>query len=121
MQIKVKIEGLNELKANLRRYPQISAPEIEKAIKKSVNEIEKNAKPRTPVDTGRLRGSYRTNFGKFRGEIGPNTNYALYVHEGTRKMKARPYLRQGVDASKTNIDTHFKTALKNIVDKISKI
>jgi hypothetical protein len=32
--------------------------------------------------------------------VGTNLYYALWVHEGTRRMKARPYLREALSAAK---------------------
>lgn len=66
--------------------------------------IERYAKQVTPVDTGRLRASIGTGFllsaGMERGGtaiIAPHVDYAGWVHEGTRSMRARPFLQWGVD------------------------
>jgi hypothetical protein len=32
--------------------------------------------------------------------VGANTYYALWIHEGTRKMRARPYLREALSAAR---------------------
>jgi hypothetical protein len=32
--------------------------------------------------------------------VGANTYYAVYVHEGTRRMTARPYLRDALNAAR---------------------
>jgi hypothetical protein len=32
--------------------------------------------------------------------VGANTYYAVWVHEGTRRMKARPYLREALNAAR---------------------
>jgi hypothetical protein len=32
--------------------------------------------------------------------VGTNLYYALWIHEGTRRMKARPYLREALSAAK---------------------
>lgn len=82
--VNIKIEGLKELTAALKKWPQVSVRHIDDGIKKSLYEIERETKPRTPVDTGRLMGSYRTDLMPLRGEIGPTAAYAAAVHEGTR-------------------------------------
>ena len=82
--VNIKIEGLKELTDALKKWPQISIKHIDDGIKKSLYEIEREAKPRTPVDTGRLMTSYRTDLMPLHGEIGPTANYAAAVHEGTK-------------------------------------
>ena len=74
------------------------------------DELEKS--PRR-VDTGRLKNSIH-------GEVedgdtavvSTNVEYAIYVHEGTRKMAANRFIRNGIT---NNIDEY-----KNIVEKCLK-
>ena len=60
--------------------------------------VQSTAKSLCPVDTGRLRSSIQTTSPRSTGtglsvRIGSNVNYARYVELGTRRMRARPYLR----------------------------
>ena len=50
------------------------------------------------VDTSYLRGSihYKVKKSEKKVIIGTNTEYSVYVHEGTRKMRKRPFLKDGV-------------------------
>lgn len=64
--------------------------------------VESRAKRGVPVDTGRLRSSIHTTAPFRRGPrlvvaIGSNVEYAGYVEEGTRYMRARPYLRPALE------------------------
>lgn len=63
--------------------------------------VESAAKARCPVDTGRLRGSINWRIEEdalgLVAIIGTNVEYAIYVHEGTRYMAGRPFLREGLD------------------------
>lgn len=45
-----------------------------------------------PVDTGSLRDTHRTEFSSFEARIFPSARYALFVHEGTKYLPARPWL-----------------------------
>lgn len=49
-----------------------------------------------PVDSGRLRGSIRWSViqrgNDIVGIVGTDVDYAIYVHNGTRYMSARPFL-----------------------------
>lgn len=44
--------------------------------------------------------------------VGTNVEYASYVHNGTKRMRARPFLREGIDNTKNQIQSQ--------VDKIFK-
>jgi len=65
------------------------------------------AKRRTPVDTGTLRGAndhriVSVNGGKML-QLFNNTEYAVFVHEGTRYMKARRFITDAVNQNQTRI------------------
>ncbi len=63
--------------------------------------VERESKKVTPVDTGRLRASIGVSLRPMSATIAPHTSYAIYVHEGTRYMRARPYMFWGArDATK---------------------
>lgn len=74
-------------------------------IRKVVLVVEAAAKRRTPVDTGTLRRSITSRvLTKDRGVVGTNVRYAPFVHEGTRSMRARPFLRHGLDDAQPAIE-----------------
>lgn len=75
----------------------------------------------TPVDTGRLRGSERVDTFKLRAIIAPHTHYATYVHEGTRKMRARPFMRWGLEAALRKKSPVFEEVEKYISAEVRKI
>lgn len=58
--------------------------------------IERESKRVTPVDTGRLRSSIMTDIGNLRAKISPSVVYAGWVHEGTRYMRGRPFMKIGL-------------------------
>lgn len=74
------------------------------------NELEN---PPRRVDTGRLKNSIK---GEVENNdtvvVGTNVEYAIYVHEGTQKMAANRFLRNGIV---NNIDEY-----KEIVEKCLK-
>jgi len=114
-QISVEIKGMDRLKRMMARAPSVISKRLDTAIKKSIYQIQRNVIPITPVDTGMLRRSITlgTSFGHLQGRIRPTVNYAFYVHEGTRYMAGRPYLRQGLDQSMDEINNIFN---KEIVE-----
>lgn len=68
------------------------------AMNRIVLTVERAAKKRTPVDTGTLRRSitHRVESSGERGVVGTNIEYSRFVHEGTSRMRARPYLEEGL-------------------------
>lgn len=118
MDIQIKITNLPAIKRAFAMAPQIMARELNKAIRLSVLSIGRQSRQRTPVDTGRLRASTYERFSNLRGEIGTNTEYDIFIHEGTRYMKARPYLRDAVGATDSQIQMFFTNAVQSTLNQI---
>lgn len=70
---------------------------LRKEINKVAFSIERVAKQVTPVDTGTLKSSILTSPAVLglKATISPRVHYAIYVHEGTRYMRARPFMTMG--------------------------
>lgn len=82
--VTIHIEGLDKLKAAMLSSPKVIEDELNRGIKRSVVTLERTARQLAPVDTGRLRASHTSDFSNLRGELYPTTEYAVYVHEGTK-------------------------------------
>jgi HK97 gp10 family phage protein len=95
---------------------------LQVAIKTMAFLVEREAKQVTPVDTGRLRASIGVDLGNLQARIAPNTDYAGFVHEGTKFMHARPYMKWGLekaepkfsDLMKGQVEAEIKTELNKI-------
>lgn len=113
----IKIKNVAEIKRTFQNYPIRMEREVGIALKKSAFEIEREAKPATPVDTGRLRASILVDtLTKTRATIAPHTDYALTVHEGLghgRNSRPRRFMKEGADKAMDNINKYFKDAVKN--------
>lgn len=118
--IQIKIKNIAQIRAAFSRSPLLMAKELNLAIAKVVLEIGRQSRQATPVDTGRLRASHYERFGNLRGEVGTNTSYDLFVHDGTRYMRARPYLRTAVEGSQGSVDKVFGKAVQNVLDSIGR-
>lgn len=100
--------------------PRVMAQELNTAIRQAVLMIGRQSRINTPVDTGRLRASTYEKFSNLKGEVGTSTEYDLYVHEGTRFMRARPYLRNAVESSNQMVQGYFNQAVSRTLDKIGR-
>lgn len=87
-QMTVQIEGLEELQARLSKAPKLLEGAMRDGMKQATLLVERGAKERVPVDTGRLRSSITSEVqsigSSVRGVVGSNVVYAPYVELGTR-------------------------------------
>lgn len=115
-EIKITIENLDNLKRAFGAYPEIVGPLLRDASMKSAFEVERRAKILSPVDTGRLRASIATSLGIMNKGItsivSTNVFYAIYVHEGTRRMRRRPFMRQAAEGAVGKIQEYYESAEK---------
>lgn len=118
--ISITITNLPEIKAAFRKAPSLMKNELNTAIKKTVLTIQASSMRNTPVRTGRLRGSTSSEFADLKGQVGTHTNYDVYVHNGTRYMKARPYLKDAVDQENEITQRFFYEAVNNTLSKIAR-
>ncbi len=93
--------------------------EIQSAIRraniKSGLRVERESKLIAPVDTGRLRNTISPSMSVGGGGviIGAYTEYARFVHDGTRFMKGRPFLTDAVRASSVDIKDYYVEEISN--------
>ena len=108
-----------------------------KAVEGSVNAISGRYDIKPAVDTGRLRASISFITPTEKGGsgqpkpanaqagddltgtaeqntvvVGSNVEYAEYVHNGTSKMAARPFLREGIDKTKNQMQEQAEKIFK---------
>lgn len=124
--------GLNELKLAIKRNPQKVIDETKKYLTRGIAEYKRGiinnpwkinkSGGGSPVRTGNLRDLHLTQIGTMEAFIGPNvraTPYAVFVHQGTRKMQGRPWLEYVKVDKMTNIEKLYREFLKNIVNDLA--
>jgi len=97
---------------------------LRKETEKLAFATERFGKQLTPVDTGRLRASIGVSslIGVVGHMVSTSVSYSVYVHEGTRYMRARPFLKKGLDFAIQNLDGKIASRLdKEITDKFKKL
>jgi HK97 gp10 family phage protein len=118
--ISITITNLPQIRAAFGKAPRLMTTELNTAIKKTIFTIQGKSMRNTPVLTGRLRASTSSQFSNLRGEVGTHVNYDIFVHEGTRFMRARPYLRDAVQESNPEVNQYFTQAVDNVLNQIGK-
>lgn len=115
-------EGIQTVRNNVKLMEIRFKNEVEKSMLKATLLVEKTAKERVPVKTGRLRRSIRGGIsdigrGFVEGTVGANTVYAAAVEFG-RPLKGggvsrkQPYLSRSVTENKSNIQRIISDGLK---------
>lgn len=92
------------------------AEKAENAFKAVVIQMRNLAVQNCPSDTGALRASVAS-FPIETGmpgayQLGSNMEYAGYVHDGTSKMPARPFIAYAVDQLEDQIDQAIADAIR---------
>lgn len=133
--IDFQLLGEAEFVAAIRRNPQTVLLETRKYLQRAmavVRSIIWNKPWRiggppggVPVDTGNLRGSHQIKFDAFSASIGPSraylVRYAPWVHEGTQRMDARPWLDYAAEQAKKDgrVRQHQAQFLKAITHNLA--
>lgn len=109
------IKGIDEARAGLREIikeikegGETAGPALDKVTAAMMPVIDSM----TPVDTGRLvSNNKRKVINNFSVVIYNETPYAGYVHDGTSRMPARPFMENGINELKQGIpDLYIKNA-----------
>lgn len=90
---------------------------LSRAVRKSALLVERESKRQAPVDTGRLRGSIYTTILPFYATVQPKTNYAIFVHEGTRFMTSRPFMKWGAESAEPQINALFEQEVRKALEQ----
>lgn len=98
---------------NIKEAKMLSDQAIRSALEQCGALWETDAKKITPVDTGRLRNSIEHHQeGDDTMVVQTNVEYAIYVHEGARGRRGRPFIRasgqQDVQRFKQIIEKELK-------------
>lgn len=79
---------------------------VSDTINKVAASTERYGKQLSPVDTGRLRASIHFSPSTpltLKSVVATGTDYAVFVHEGTRYMRGRPFMSTGAEMAMGNL------------------
>lgn len=82
---------------------------VEAIVVKVSNDVLAGSQKRAPVKTGYMRNSGHVEPAedRFSRYIVYSVNYAIFVHEGTRHMIGRPFLRQEIESESHSFQDAF--------------
>jgi HK97 gp10 family phage protein len=133
-QFSFTIKGIREFEAAIKRNPQRTLNELKNFFVRALAQYRQviTQTPWTlfaksggsPVKTGNLRGSHGTIITALQASIAPDRNtsapYAKYVHDGTRRMKPRPWLDYAFNKKKNDVNKLAAEMLKTITSDLAK-
>ena len=107
MSVSVKIEGNKKLAKALAKRGKLL--EVKQAVRTAGKEMERVAKRKAPVKTGKLKGSITGQASDFRYELTAGEKYAQYVEFGTKKHgRAQPFMRPAQLAGGVKFDKELR-------------
>lgn len=117
-EIKIHLQNFDKLAGMLSQKPRMVVSAIATAIRTSAYVVEGEAKKALTygdtraIRTGRLRASTQVQeLASYRAAIYPTVYYAIYVHEGTRYMRPRPFMTKAADQSVKQIQDIFQAEI----------
>ncbi|MGF1918972.1 HK97-gp10 family putative phage morphogenesis protein [Enterococcus faecalis] len=110
---KVTFKGVSNFLKGAQRYSEQTQNEISNEIKRSTFRVERTAKQLAPFDTGHLSNSiFSESVSKFKGQIVSPVNYSIYQEEGTRYMRAHPYMKPSLLQEKQRLFKNLNRIMK---------
>lgn len=120
-QVKIKIKNLAQIRSAFKASPRIMTKNLRKAIEKALITVQRQSVINAPRRTGFLKASHQHKMlSNLSGYVQPTADYAIFVHEGTRFMRSRPFLRQAVAEKEQEIDRLFLSAVQDTLDEIAR-
>ena len=144
--VEVEIKNLKELMKSFQQYPRIAEPVLQRAVDATQAIFAKHTLKDDPVPwrTGNLLHSFRFTTGKLQARWFPTARYAPFVEFGrgyvypkqkkvlswvnpggqrvfakfSRPSKPRPFMRQIVEKSQSDVENVFRQAGDIIVREI---
>lgn len=127
-EIKITFKDMDRFRAALKASPRIVAKHLQKAITTATFQFERAVKQnirtgrdmwKPPIDTGRMWNAFQTSIYTLRGEITNPVRYSVFVHEGTYKMQARPFLTITERTEQEPINKLFQDELEAAMNEIA--
>lgn len=114
MSVEVEVKGLDEVKDLFKRFTDERCREG--AMARALALIGVEADKIVPIDTGLLKNTAERFITGDKGEIIWDTEYAEYVHEGTRNQDSQPWADLAIQAEGEKALNAYANYLINCAD-----
>lgn len=130
MEVRIEIKNIERIIYAFQKAPEEMGKGIQRALERVGVFVEGKTKEhitagtdmwKAPIDTGAMRSGINTSFTPSQAVIRPSssTPYAEYVHEGTKRMRARPFFEITAKNEEKRIEDMFNKELEDIVNRIT--
>jgi len=118
----ITVTGLGKFRANLANFDSIARTALQETIRIMTMFLLRDLKTGgyVPLRTGLLKQSIRPRIFELKSVIEPNVNYAIFVHEGTRFMRARPFFKWAIDKNINQLENILESGANKVADKLTK-
>jgi len=129
---KATLKGLTEFKNAIQKNTAQTRTELNRFFIRGLAVYRKGIKndpwrigqgsggaPVAAIRGGFLRDSHVEKIEPYRATITPTSFYAVFVHEGTMKMKKRPWLDWVKESKQREIDKLLKDLMDNILKNLA--
>lgn len=123
--VSVKISGLKELISGISDIKNKMASTLSEGMREAAFAVETAAKRQITsgrnraIKTGFLRASIGvTSVLPFQAKVQAGAFYGIYVHEGTRYMRARPFLSDGLKDAVPEIEKIFGRRVRTLIELV---
>lgn len=124
---------INQLKRAIKTAPDEVRAEGQKFLQRGLSEYRRVVTSSSPWRVGQsgggapkasnnLRERHKTKISGLRGTFGVSerdVRYAGYVHQGTSRMKRRPWLIYARDKAEKKVEKHYRTFMDEILQHIA--
>lgn len=125
--IAITITNLDKLVSAFAKSPQLMRRALIKATNQSLFTIGREAVQNAPVLTGNLRSSIfdpdrglvLATDSQLSGSIGSGVGYGAFVEQGTRFMRAQPFLGPAVQDTSAQVNQFFTDAVDSVLSDIA--
>lgn len=117
--------GFEKLAQTFRGFERILAKKLREGIWGYGLLVERGSKMLSPYDTGAMRRSIGVSMPMAKkgleAFIHPNIEYAIFVHEGTVRMRARPFMKWGLNAYRREGDKLMVSKIKEATQELARV
>lgn len=114
---RVKVIGVERLRATLGAAER-DLDSMEQAGLRSAQLVAQQARSGAPKRTGRLSRSVTPSAQGNTARVSASAPYGVYVEFGTRRMRARPFLRPALAAQTGAVVNTYATETQRILNKV---
>jgi len=126
-QLNIQVKGLDKLQKAFKVAPTVVRREIGEGIEASMRTIEgEYPKSYSASGIGVISGFLKNRVlvkvdkKRLKGILTPKMDYSLYVHEGTRYMRGRPWLKKTVDRKEKEVQRIMQIYINKALKKVFK-